>query len=237
MWTHHSTAEIEPPDAWRSLGDDGIWRKVLGQVALIGRSNPWDQILSRWQGSGLEYDAVLRVLAVEGTDTVASLIQLHFVQAGVRYAGVGEAPSLKANACVRNLVRLRALGGPERFAEIVSRVDIENERVELVRDLLRMVASKGARDLLMGLGLHRNGIALDARVMKVLRAAGVTLLEKAPSDRKAYAALEQRVIDEVALPLGVEPIVVDRTLYQRTADMIAALGRGRVDRQAPSSST
>ncbi len=86
----------------------------------------------------------------------------------------------------------------------------------------------------MGFGLLRNSIAIDVRVMKVLRAAKVTDDEKPPADRATYAALEREVITELALPLKIEPVVVDRTLYQRTEEVIAALANTeRTTRQRP----
>lgn len=224
---NHPHAKVEPADRWRSLGEDGIWCSVVGQVAVIGRSNPWDVMKASWKGSGLEYDEVSRAVGAGRVAEVASLLQHHFAKAGVRYAGTKADPSRKASACARNLVRLRALGGPTRFAEILASIDAENERVELTRALLSEVGPKGARDLLMGLGLHRNSIALDARVMGALRAARVTELKKAPSDREAYNALERMLIDEVAGPLKLEPIVVDRTLYWRNKEVIAALAEAR----------
>jgi hypothetical protein len=215
--------KVEPANRWQDLGDDGIWRLTVGQVAVIGRSKPWDTIKASWRGSGLEYADASLVVAAGRVADIAALLQHHFAKAGVRYAGKGRAPSRKAEACARNLVRLRALGGPTRFAEILAAIADENERAELTRALLAEVGPKGARDLLMGLGLHRNSIALDARVMSALRAAGVTTAKKAPADRKAYQLLERQLIDEVATPLGVEPIVVDRTLYWRSKEVLAAL--------------
>lgn len=223
MRSNYGLAKVEPIDRWRTLGDDGIWRTIVGQVAVIGRSRPWEKMNDAWNGSGLEYAVIPPVLDAGGINAVAELIQQRFAEGGVRYVGSGAAPSAKARACARNLVRVRALGGPTRFAEIVENIHDDHERIELARALLAMVAEKGARDLLMGLGLLRNSIALDARVMRVLREAKLTDEEKAPSDRATYAALEREVIAEIAAPLNIEPVVVDRTLYQRTDEVIAAL--------------
>ncbi len=224
---NYGLATVEPIDGWRTLGDEGIWRSIVGQVAPIGSSRPWDKMKASWIGSGLEYAAILAVIDTGGTEAVASLIQQRFSNAGVRYAGGGAAPSAKALACASNLVRIRALGGPTRFAEIIANIKEDRERIELTRALLAMVAEKGARDLLMGFGLLRNSIAFDARVMSVLREAKLTDEEKAPSNRATYAALEREIIAEIATPLNIEPVVVDRTLYQRTAEVIAALAGQR----------
>jgi hypothetical protein len=125
----------------------------------------------------------------------------------------------------RNLVLVRALGGPRRFAKIIASISREHDRVSVTAAMLDQVGAKGALDLLMGLGLIRNSIALDRPVVNsnALRAAGVTGLKKAPSDREAYGALEKQVIENVAMPLGQEPVLVDRTLFQRTKAVLAAL--------------
>lgn len=107
-----SLAEIEAPDRWRTIGDDGIWRAIVGQVAVIGRSQPWEKLTNAWSSSGLDYASLLPVLDTGGIEPVASLVQKCFAGVGVRYAGTAEVPSAKARACARNLLRIHALGGP-----------------------------------------------------------------------------------------------------------------------------
>ncbi len=220
-------AVIPEPDRWRNLDDEALWSIVVGQVAVIGRSEPWERLAPRLAEKGITYGRLVSELENSPTTEIASRFHRAFSDAGVRYVGRSADGSGKATACARNFRRVRAFGGPREFVAVVSRIVGDDERIEFVIDVLSHVNLKGARDLLMELGMHRNSIALDARVMSVLRAAGLSESESAPSKAEVYREIEMAIISNVADPFGLEPVVVDRTMYQRQKEIVTALSSGR----------
>ena len=207
------------------MGDEGIWRQVVAQVAVIGASRPWqDRLAPVWDAEGMTWSRLTTAPDLRDEATRAMAFHALFARHGVRYVGDGRIPAAKALACARNFESLRAAGGPHAWAVQVSQHRDEASRIRAVRGALAQVGSKGARDLLMDLGMSIDTIALDSRVMGTLHTAGVTKIKK-PTTQAAYAALEAEVIRELAVATGLKPIEVDRTLYQRSQEIRERLAR------------
>jgi hypothetical protein len=214
-------AEVPEKDCWRNLDDAELWRRIVGQVAVIGRSAPWDAAQALWPQSGITWPALTALPPGTNVSEVAGRVQRYFAGARIRYAGSGDKLSAKATAVATNFIRVRALGGPRDVFRAFAAVSDDAERIRLVQSLLGQVGMKGARDLLMENGLLREGIALDDRVESILFAAGV--IPTKSIDPRDYETVEAAVLEHVARPLGWDGVELDRTMYQQRDGVLAAL--------------
>ena len=207
---HLATTTLEKKDRWRDEDDEELWRIVVGQVVVAGGSRPSEKMKASWSTLGLGYAALCQLGDAEARER----LDVRFRDFGVRF--VGDQPSIKSAHCVRNMRGLQRVGGPRQYFEHVAALPDETARIDHVIRTLSYMRKKGARDLLIGLGLIRNSIAIDTRVLGALEEAGVVSGQAGARDRR-YQELEQAIIDNVAVPLGLEPARVDRAIYQARA--------------------
>jgi len=198
------TTTVPRKSGWQRQDNEGLWMQVVGQVVVVGGSRPAEKIGAAWETLGIGYSDLVGL-----SDAKARrMIHKQFRRFGVRW--VGDKPGKKSESCVRNLRVLEEAGGPRAFFKQVAAIRGDTERIDFVMRSLSHMGAKSARDLLMNTGLLRNSIALDTRVVGALRDAGVVRGDAVAR----YDEVEQAVIDNVAVPLGVEPVVVDRAIYQ-----------------------
>jgi len=88
----------------------------------------------------------------------------------------------------------------------------EKDRIRYVAKELEYIGNKSARDLLMELGLIRNSIALDVRVVKSLRDVGINIPDNY-NDKKLYPEIEKDILEIICKPLDLEGVELDRLLY------------------------
>ena len=130
----------------------------------------------------------------------------------------------KTAALVRNLDRLhRAPGGPAGYLAALAAMPDENERVKRVSRDLSYIKLKGARDLMVELGLAREVVALDARVLRILRKAGFAIPDDVQSNPASYSAVQGLLLDSICRPSGISGGALDRILYQESKQILAAL--------------
>ena len=82
------------------------------------------------------------------------------------------------------------------------------------------IRTKGARDLLIGLGLATNVIALDSRLQTVLKNVGAVLPSDVASNRAKYKLLEQELLEKVCQPCSITGAHLDRILFNKWQDVI-----------------
>jgi hypothetical protein len=108
---------------WNQRSEDDLWRKVLGQIVVIGRAEP---------GERIQHDPKVKILVsikrLQRFKTDAELQKyLHrlFVKLGVRYVGSNWRKDGKARAAARNFRKMIKEGGPKRFFDRIA--DLEPE--------------------------------------------------------------------------------------------------------------
>jgi hypothetical protein len=204
----------KPLEQW---SDEELWRKVLGQVVVIGRAEP---------GERLQHDRrVARKVSIRKLRSfqsdVAMRKYLHkvFVGLKVRYVGKSWKNDWKAAASARNFRILMAEGGPiQFFRKRIASCATEEERIEALQGALRRYGSKSARDTLIELRLAENCMALDARIFGVLKKVGVRV---GPDD--IYRQVERELREKVAEPLGIRAALLDRILFGKYEDIVRLL--------------
>jgi thermostable 8-oxoguanine DNA glycosylase len=130
----------------------------------------------------------------------------------------------KVDAAVHNFTALSETGGPRRFFEQVAALTGEPERIKSLHNrekTLQYYGEKGARDLLIELGLAKKCLALDVRILGLLKEVGVKV-KKGSLDRN-YERIEEELIKKVAEPLGISGGQLDRILFQNAADIMVRL--------------
>ena len=85
---------------------------------------------------------------------------------------------------------------------------------------LACIKNKGARDLLMELGLVRNAIAFDTRIKNVLHKISIETPEHFENSSKLYNDAENDIISKICVPLGISGIELDRMLYQNYEEIM-----------------
>ncbi|MGA7189832.1 MAG: hypothetical protein WBY66_15165 [Candidatus Acidiferrales bacterium] len=192
---------------WTKRTDDELWRKVLGQIAVVGRAAP---------GERLQQDPEIgRKVSIKKLNKFRNDAELQkylhrvFVRLGVRYVGRSWNNDKKAAAGTQNFRRLMKAGGPKRFFERIASCKTEDDRIEVLQRSLKFYGNKGARDTLIDLGLAENCMALDVRIFGVLNKVGVKV---APDD--IYRQIEKELIEKVAIPLRISGALLDRILFQ-----------------------
>ena len=111
-------------------------------------------------------------------------------------------------------------GGPRLFFKKVAALSSETERIKFLRRQLQYYGKKAARDTLIDIRLAKNCIALDTRIVTLLKKLGVRIdLPPTPY----YEQLEQELIQRVAKPCGISGAKLDRILFQNYHPIVKEL--------------
>jgi hypothetical protein len=105
----------------------------------------------------------------------------------------------------------------------------ENERARQLGKDLHYIKLKGSRDLMAELGLARNVVALDVRLINLLRVAGVHVSNRTTNHEATYRALQDALLEQVARPAGVNGVQLDRILFNNYEGILSEMRVGRRD--------
>jgi hypothetical protein len=204
----------KPLNKWT---DDELWRKVLGQVVVIGRAEPGERVQHDPKITSKVSLKKLRGFQSD-TDLRKHLHEL-FVKLEVRFShGSDWKNDWKAAACAKNFRKLMKDGGPKKFFEQVANCKTENDKIDALQKALKRYGNKSARDTLIELRLAKNCMALDARIFSVLKKVGVHV---SPDD--IYMQVEKELREKVAEPLGISAALLDRILFKQYANILDEL--------------
>jgi len=225
---------LPSPDHWKKMTDTDIWIRVVGQVVVVGNSEPAKQLANPSIRKKLNYESLCSVSEVNAAEQIGKVLR----EIGTRYVSERNPEvSSKIVALVKNLVFLKKyMGGPRGFIRDLAELGTSEERWKCVAKHLSYIKHKGARDFLTtGFGLATDRIALDSRVMGVVSSIVPTLPAKVPPT--GYAVIEEFLIDEVCKPLKIPPAHFDQLLYVYSREILAELGSMAPARDLTSLST
>ena len=193
---------------WNQWTDDNLWRKVLGQIAVVGRAGP---------GERLQHDPkIKKLVSIQKLKRLRSNAQLQkylhdvFVKVKVRFVGRNWKTDKKAKAGMKNFRTVMAAGGPKEFFQKIDDKKREKERIEALKKSLEYFGNKGARDTAIELRLADDCVALDTRIYAVLEMVGV---KASPDD--IYEQIEKELVEKVATPIGISGALLDRILFKK----------------------
>lgn len=114
-------------------------------------------------------------------------------------------------------------GGATKFFKRVATLPTEKERIQFLsnRGTFKYYGKKGARDTLIELGLAKECLALDARILGLLEKVGVEI--KRGSLDRDYERIEGELIEKVAKPLGISGARLDRVLFQYNNQIVGGI--------------
>jgi hypothetical protein len=195
---------------WKRLSDAELWAAVLGQISVVGGANSGDLLKAELADDLSDWYQTLRAAT-----PAARLKSIHrrLRSAGVRYVTDSPATCKKSGSATYNFDLLEAYGGPTKYFTELAGVPEEAWRVGIVSDEMQYIRSKGARDLLIGLGLVENAIALDSRLQTVLKNVGVSLPADLATNRVKYKSLELELLEKVCRPCRISGAHFDRILF------------------------
>lgn len=220
------TREYFPPAGrWRDLTDDDIWKAIVSQVVVPGGSAAADRMASSPASQrALEYS---RLAALPAGD-VSRDVNLVLRENGVRYCSASLEKCRKTAALVHNLRFLSEWAkGPREYAARLADLPSDLQRADRVAGDMKYIKLKGARDLLIELGLASDVLALDVRILNLLKALGTEPASNVTTSRAAYRALESSVLADVCAPAGITGGNLDRILYRNYMEIKGDILRGQ----------
>lgn len=151
------------------------------------------------------------------------LIHRLFREHGVRWAGRTHSSCRKTYAVVCNLQVFREHNGPKAYIEEICQKNRPfPPTAQIARDF-KYIKLKGSQDLAAELGLSKNAIALDVRVLAVLKAAGAKVPKGVQSSLRQYSEVCQALLQEVCKPAGIDGYRFDRAMYQFNDEILMSL--------------
>jgi hypothetical protein len=206
---------VPEPNSWRARTNEEIWRYIVGQVMVVGGSASADRF--RASPDLLRKASYRRLCELNPSDARADINSV-LREAGTRYASSNISKCRKTAALAHNLrVLQHTKGGPKGFLKRVSQLigpNADRRRIKYVMKVLWFFRSKSARDFLMEQGLVRDAIALDVRVINVLRQIGIRVPDAVRGNAAAYDRVEADLLRGVCSRLGISGIEFDRVIYQ-----------------------
>ncbi|MGQ4915889.1 MAG: hypothetical protein ACP6IU_14250 [Candidatus Asgardarchaeia archaeon] len=203
------STKIPKPDNWKSLTNNDIWFHVVKQVMVVGSSAPAEKFdKSSELQSLISYEKLLKI------DDETELRD-YFEQV---LRAVGSLfPNRKADALVHNLKKLSGFqDGPKGLLKRISEIDGPDiRRIKyLIKQDLKYIKNRGARDFLMDLGIVRDAVALDARIKNIFEKIGIHLPEEFIGKAKLYDEIEKEILTKICKPIELSGVEFDRMLYQ-----------------------
>lgn len=210
---HDRTLQFIPKvDAWKAMDHDLLWKHVVYQVAIVGRSDAYERLRdSKTAQDQLHYNRLLTLTSQQRAEVIHDVLYSH----GVRYASADITRCAKTKALTFNINFLvKHPGGAVGYFAILSQFIHEDMRLDAIQNDLKYIKLKGARDLLAELGLVTRIIALDIRIMNILNRLGANLPESVTSDPNLYALVQDEIIRDVCDPMQITGVAMDRILYR-----------------------
>ena len=154
----------------------------------------------------ISYD---RLKKITNEETVKKIIHETLRSIGARYASEDITKCNKTKALAHNFKVLKSCENEAIgfFSDIAGKS--MKEKISTVKEL-KAIGDKGARDLLMELGIIRDSVALDVRVKKSLSLFGFHI----PTSEEIYEGIVQEILEKICIPLKIEGVQLDRLLYK-----------------------
>jgi hypothetical protein len=200
--------------SWRKRDSDWLWLRVLSQIVVAGNAAPGETLLSSQSVKERLSFARLRRMKPKSR---RRLIHRIFLAIGTRYVGQN-ANNRKLDAALHNFQVLVNAGGPKHFFENISKMKRTDEKITFLSKTsgLKFYKKKGTRDTLIGLRLDGNCLALDQRLVRILREVGARI--DGSIDRQ-YEQIERELIEKVAEPCGLSGAELDNVLFCNYGDI------------------
>jgi hypothetical protein len=218
----HSKTKVPVENNWRSRTNNEIWLEIVAQVVVVGRSEPWEKLKD--DDELLRQISYEKLVQIQDQGKLVNAINNVLLKIGARYASSDISKSVKAKALAHNLNKLKSFEeGPKGFMKQLADIkgpDGDRAKIQRVMNNFMYIKNKGARDLLMELGVVRNAIALDARIQAIFQKVGVQMPNNFSGNSKIYEEIENDILNKICAPLGLLGVEFDRMLYQNYVEIM-----------------
>lgn len=203
---------------WRVLSDDAAWLLTVVQVMVVGSSAFYERYVNDEEAQrDLSFSRLLSQSEAERRQVVHRTLRA----LKIRYAGKTTAGCRKTKAILQNLNFFAQYpGGPTGYLQMLSTLADDDARARRIISDLQFIKNKGARDFLCETGLGCDLLALDVRVLNILRALGATPAKDVQTNAREYKKLQDELIDRVCNPAGITGAQLDRVLYRNYAEIM-----------------
>ena len=206
----------KPWQHWRD-DDDELSLRVLSQIVVAGNAAPGDTLRASQAARERLAFARLKKLSPHRRRQ-----QIHSVLSaiGTRYVGK-RSKNPKIDAAMHNFEVLVRAGGPGRFFQKVASMKQTKDKINFLSKTsgLKYFKKKGSRDILIGLGLASDCIALDQRITKILECVHAKIQGSLNSQ---YEQIEKELIKRVAEP-NLSGGELDQILFRNYGDIMVRL--------------
>lgn len=197
---------------WESMSKDDIWLRMVSQVVVVGNAAPADRLNTPQNRNRLAFDT----LAASRSQKAARVLGRVLADIGTRYVS-RERPetSPKVKAIMGNLAFLKKefTDGPKGLVKHLASLTTTRDRIVYLSNNFSYFKAKGARDFLTtGLGMATDVIALDSRVMGIVRRIVPDLPDKVNNGN--YEAIETFLVTHVCQPLKMSAVQFDQLLFR-----------------------
>ena len=145
---------------------------------------------------------------------------------GVRYVPRRLSKCHKTRAVLANLEFLTLVpGAASGYLRRLAAEQHDDSRARQMAKDLHYIKLKGSRDLMADLGLARNVIALDVRLLNLLRRVGARLPSNVQTDETSYRRVQDALLEHVARPAGVNGVQLDRILFNNYDEILRDLAQ------------
>jgi hypothetical protein len=196
---------------------------VLSQIVVVGSAGPAERL--QRDPTMTRQVAIRRLKRFHSDAALQKYLHEFLAMIGTRYVSKKRhwKEDKKARAAVCNFRALMKAGGPKRFFKRVAALPTEKERIQFLSngETFQYYGKKGARDTLIELGLAKECLALDARILGLLEKVGAGI--KRGSLDRDYERIEGELIEKVARPLGISGARLDRVLFQYNNQIVGGI--------------
>lgn len=221
--TYKKTTTFPKRHEWKLLDNNSLWLKLVGQVNVVGGVDGNERFFKR--PDLIKIIGFNSLSKIKSDTDLALTINYALREAGVRYASANLEKCIKTKSLVHNFKFISKYKGGfkgllQELADIKGQT-AEIQRVHHLTSHFKFIKNKSARDFLMSLGINRNTIAIDIRIQNIFKHHGLTLPNQSGLSRPCvYEAAEKSIIDKICKPLKIEPVMLDRILFQNYENIL-----------------
>lgn len=207
---------------------------------MVGGSKPAERLGNNEElKKQISYKRLLQIR--QETELISSIREV-LRELGTRF------PNRKARAIAHNLRVLENAGGPKFFIRHLTKIKGPNADRARIRYFLEFkpqgfekgfiyIRNKSARDLLMQLGVVRNALAFDTRLLDIFEKVGIIEAERIRSkisNPRIYERIEDEILGKICRTLGLSGVEFDRMLYWKKDDILKLLETDNLHRKTVS---
>jgi thermostable 8-oxoguanine DNA glycosylase len=202
--------EVAPIGKYRTMQADEVWLRLVGQVCVMGGAAPWDRLGDSPAEAARFSEAVSLEVLAHQDDPIGYLAQILMRFSATRFH----------NKAAERLVSIMEAPGVSRDHALVIFDGLSHENAgSQTRDELinrcPVFGLKSASDFMIDVGLSHDVIALDTRIVGILRRylAYNLRLSQIQGNRRRYLSVEaalRQVCDEQVVSLAL----LDRLLFR-----------------------